>query len=191
MRKSISLSFCLLVLFNVVSCGNVKNASEQVAVDQDCLYGCWTMPLSGDFISGEERFCFEAPDRLELSDAIIFEGEDNGFNFTMPVRLCIAGRWFLRGDSLFILYEAQDVKLECDRGNIRIGYDESHGNKQAFDMLQNEMAATLISSLAQPMSDNYMALAGEELYLGDIVVECSDSIVMVKNDLRAPLRRVK
>lgn len=184
------LFIMIFILFYILTgCKKNNNQSKDNIINREKIYGTWTTFISNGNLNGKEFISFSPPDIFHITDSIIFNDEDSGFEFKLPLSLNIVGKWNLKKDSLFIECNSETININTYTDKLEITSSKDSVRLEMLESLKGEMGEKLVSTVLSILSEQYEEMSGKELYLGKIIYHCQDTLYLNKNNILVCLQK--
>lgn len=171
--KVLSL-FVLMCLSFLYSCGH-SITDKEIAILTNSQ---WTCSIDDDSYSGAQTLIFHKDGGFRQQDDLIFASEDGGFEFQINVSVFNEGEWIIAGDSLFIVYSREHLKILPDTQtfNVQTIYDNIEINESVKDKMEGELTHYINEDIAK----KYETVADTRIFFGTIM-EITKNTVLIKN----------
>lgn len=173
MSKILSLFFLMCISF-LYSCGN-RITDKKIAILTNSQ---WICSIDDDSYAGIQALMFHKDGRFRQQDDLIFAAEDGGFEFQINVSVFNEGEWKIAGDSLFIVYSREGLRVlpDAQTFDIRPVYDNIDINGSVKEKMEEELTHYIHEDIAR----KYEAVADTRICFGTIL-EITKNTVLIKN----------
>ena len=190
MKSVFKYIFALLSLVSVVSACN-NNSSSHKQYEEADLYGAWECNLNDSITSGKEIICFFPEKRFEVTDSLALINEEDGFRVNLSFVVHIQGSWsFNPADNMIsVKYDSSSLNVTPDFETFSLEATGENADISAMESIKNEMAQELAGDLIKIYTDQYLAIADQEISLGAVLEADHKRLSLASNNGRLDLVR--
>lgn len=180
MKGRISVLSVLMTLLCVASCAKNKEVT-----------GRWLCTINDGQICGTDTITFAADSSFADSRSLLYSASESGFDIRASFSVSIAGRWSLRGDSIYVNHNFDTFRFTYHAPSFAVTANSPGADTTALAAIRTEMSDRLAGHLQSTYKEGYEAIAGRPVCIGRISVTDADNLVIENAGVTLSLTRLR
>lgn len=180
MKVSCSILSALTALLCAASCANNKEVT-----------GSWFCTINDGQICGTDTITFAGDSSFTDSRTLLYVSTESGFDIRASFSVSIAGRWSVRGDSIYVCHAPGTFRFTYYTPSFSVTANRPGADTTALAAVRTEMSDRLAGHLQSTYEDRYEAIAGRPVCIGRISGIGADSLVIENAGVTLSLMRLR
>lgn len=163
--KPLAAILLMAIAIMTDSCKRADNNSLR----QEYVVGVWTSVFNETSFSGIDtlRFCKDSV--LINSKEVKYQFSDSDFDISIRFRSHAVGRWHLKGDSVFIIYDGKGPEISFERESFKVTPTKEGADIGVMASMENDMFHKVCKFIDDNISDEYLSMSQDSIALGKIM----------------------
>lgn len=155
------------------------------------IEGKWLLGINTKEYVGADTLTFRNDGLFIDTKSVRYSDSDSGFDFSVHMSTYMEGEWYLKNDTLNIVYAIEKPEIIFDKQSFKIAASENNADCETLGQLNDEMYNCLCENLRKVIYSNYTNLSSDTVRLGRIISISDMKISMESSDGCVTLVRIE
>lgn len=169
----------IMVLF-LPSCSNT-DGSRKIEHSSE-IARAWSVGIDAEGFVGKDTLCLLSNGDYVEKQAVNYSNKDNGFSFSVPVRIKMEGKWNLRSDSLYLEPDKTSLIVAIDKEAIQIEAVGEKANLSTLKTVEDQMKEELCAFIDNYYKNQFLRYGDSAVTLGFVAFSADGDLLIRSNN---------
>lgn len=179
-----------IILLAMTFMGFACKRDNKHDLKQEYLIGAWTSVFNETAFSGIDTLRLGKDSCFINSKEVNYRLSDSDFDISIRFRSHAAGHWCLKGDSVFIIYDAKKPAISFDRASFKVMPSKEGADVDALARMNDDMFREVCEFIDNNVSNEYLSMSRDSILLGKILSVSQKELCLTNSNKPCILTRV-